>query len=161
MTCSGGSQPTAPQIIVSTPHAPLQTRLKRRLVVQGRPLHRVARKEQRRSHCQTEATASTSSTTSNWTADANIDTAINKLDSALSTLRSTASTLGSNASLISIRLDFVDLLVTQLEQGAGKLTNADLNEESANLLALQTRQQLGVIGLSIAQQSEQAVFRLF
>lgn len=98
---------------------------------------------------------------SNWTADANIDTAINKLDSALSTLRSTASTLGSNASLISIRLDFVDLLVTQLEQGAGKLTNADLNEESANLLALQTRQQLGVIGLSIAQQSEQAVFRLF
>jgi len=98
---------------------------------------------------------------SNWAADANIDSAINDLDSALTTLRSSATTLGSSADLISLRLDFVTNLITALEEGAGKLVNAYLNEESANLLTLQTRQQLGTIGLSIAQQSEQAVFRLF
>ena len=49
----------------------------------------------------------------------------------------------------------------QLHKDAAKLTNADLNEESANLLTLQTRQQLGTIGLSIAQSSDQSVLRLF
>ncbi len=97
----------------------------------------------------------------NFGADANIDTAINDLDSALTTLRSTASTLGSNASVLSLRLDFTANLINSLEEGAAKLINADLNEESANLLTLQTRQQLGTIGLSIAQQSEQSILRLF
>ena len=94
-------------------------------------------------------------------ADTNVDFAVNDLDSALTTLRSTALTLGSNASVIALRLDFADTLITALQEGAGKLVNADLNAESANLLTLQTRLQLGTIGLSIAQQSEQAVFRLF
>ena len=97
----------------------------------------------------------------NWGADANVDTALNQLDSALTTLRSTASTLGSNASVLSLRLDFTNQLINSLEEGAAKLVNADLNEESANLLTLQTRQQLGTIGLSIAQQSEQSILRLF
>jgi flagellin len=98
---------------------------------------------------------------SNWAADGNIDTAINDLDSALSTLRSTAASLGSNASVLSLRLDFTTQLVNSLEEGAAKFVNADLNQESANLLTLQTRQQLGTIGLSIAQQSEQSILRLF
>jgi flagellin len=98
---------------------------------------------------------------SHWTADTDIDGAINDLDSALTTLRSSATTIGASADLISLRLDFVETLITQLEEGAGKLVNADLNEESANLLTLQTRQQLGTIGLSIAQDSDQAIFRLF
>ena len=98
---------------------------------------------------------------SNWAADTNIDTAINDLDSALTTLRSSASTMGSNASVLSLRLDFTANLVNSLEEGSAKLVNANLNEESANLLTLQTRQQLGTIGLSIAQQSEQSILRLF
>jgi len=97
----------------------------------------------------------------NWNTDANINLAINDLDSALSTLRSTANTLGTRASFISLRLDFVTNLIGALEEGAGKLVNADLNVESAKLLTLQTRQQLGTIGLSVATQSEQAIFRLF
>jgi flagellin-like hook-associated protein FlgL len=97
----------------------------------------------------------------NWGVDANIDAAINDLDSALTTLRSTASTMGSNASVLSLRLDFTTNLINSLEEGSAKLVNADLNEESANLLTLQTRQQLGTIGLSIAQQSEQSILRLF
>ena len=97
----------------------------------------------------------------NWATTANIEAAVNDLDSALSTLRSTAQTLGSNASVLTLRLDFTKELINQLEDGSAKLVNADLNEESANLLTLQTRQQLGTIGLSIAQQSEQSILRLF
>ena len=52
-------------------------------------------------------------------------------------------------------------LINTLKGGASELVNADLNEESANLLSLQTRQQLGTISLSIAQKSEQSVLRLF
>jgi flagellin len=48
-----------------------------------------------------------------------------------------------------------------LKAGAGDLVNADQNEEGANLLALQTRQQLGVTALSLAAQSQQSVLRLF
>lgn len=102
-----------------------------------------------------------SAAASNWDTDANILSSINTLDSALTTLRSTASTLGSNASVLTLRLDFTKNLVNSLEQGSAKLVNADLNNESANLLTLQTRQQLGTIGLSIAQQSEQSILRLF
>jgi flagellin-like hook-associated protein FlgL len=98
---------------------------------------------------------------SDWAADTNIDSGINDLDSALTTLRSTASTLGTSASMLSLRLDFSNNLINSLEQGAQKYIEADLNEESANLLTLQTRQQLGTISLAIAQQSEQAVFRMF
>lgn len=97
----------------------------------------------------------------NWGTDANIDGAINDLDSALSTLRSTAQSLGANAAVLSLRLDFTSNLINSLSEGSSKLVNADLNEESANLLTLQTRQQLGTIGLSIAQQSEQSILRLF
>ena len=63
--------------------------------------------------------------------------------------------------MLSLRLDFTENLINSLEKGASKFILADLNEESANLLTLQTRQQLGVIGLSIAQQSEQSILRLF
>ncbi|MBT5297697.1 MAG: flagellin-like protein, partial [Rhodospirillaceae bacterium] len=51
--------------------------------------------------------------------------------------------------------------VNTLTAGAGKLTLADLNEEGANLLALQTRQQLGIQSLAFAGQSEQAILGLF
>ena len=60
-----------------------------------------------------------------------------------------------------IRQEFTQNLINTLKSGAGDLVNADLNEESANLLSLQTRQQLGTISLSIAQKSEQSVLRLF
>ena len=97
----------------------------------------------------------------NWATEIQIDAAINDLDSALSTLRASSQSMGSNAAVLSLRLDFTTNLINSLEGGAAKLVNADLNDESANLLTLQTRQQLGTIGLSIAQQSEQSILRLF
>ena len=90
-----------------------------------------------------------------------INAAIRGIDSALVTVRQVAQQLGTNSSLLEIRRDFTANLVNTLRGGASELVNADLNEESANLLSLQTRQQLGTISLSIAQQSEQAVLRLF
>ena len=97
----------------------------------------------------------------NFGANANIDTALTAISSALVTLRGNASTLGSNNTILKTRLDFTENLVNTLEGGSGKLTLADLNEESANLLALQTRQQLGLNSLSLAAQSERAILSLF
>ncbi|GAB3437272.1 flagellin [Insolitispirillum peregrinum] len=107
----------------------------------------------------------TAATSASWGATsgfvATIDNEISKIDSALNTVRSTAQTLGTNSSMLSIRQDFTTNIINTLKGGAGELVNADLNEESANMLALQTRQSLGTISLSIAQQSQQSVLRLF
>jgi len=90
-----------------------------------------------------------------------VDEVLTDLSSALTTLRSNASSLGSNVALLQTRLDFTSKYVDTLDAGAGKLTLADINEEGANLLALQTRQQLGIQSLSFAGQAEQAVLGLF
>jgi flagellin-like hook-associated protein FlgL len=109
--------------------------------------------------------AISSAASSDWTKTSGfttlIDTDIAKIDSALTTVRATAQTFGTNSSMLSIREDFTSEMINTLQGGAGQLVNADLNEESANMLSLQTRQSLGTISLSIAQQSEQAVLRLF
>lgn len=90
-----------------------------------------------------------------------INSAIRAIDSALVSVRQVAQNFGTNSSLLEIRRQFTENLINTLKGGASQLVNADLNEESANLLSLQTRQQLGTISLSIAQQSEQSVLRLF
>jgi len=89
------------------------------------------------------------------------DTVIAQLDSSLTTLRSQSQKLGSNVALLQTRLDFTEQYTNTLEEGAGKLTLADLNGEGANLLALQTRQQLGISALAFAGQSEQGILALF
>jgi flagellin-like hook-associated protein FlgL len=99
--------------------------------------------------------------TNNFADDTAIDTALTALNSALTDLRTNAATLGSNSSVLQTRLSFTSDLVNTLETGSGKLTLADLNEESANLLALQTRQQLGINSLSLAAQSERSILALF
>jgi flagellin len=90
-----------------------------------------------------------------------ITAAISAIDSALVTVRQASQQFGTNASMLQIRADFTTNIINTLKGGASNLVNADLNEESANLLSLQTRQQLGTISLSIAQKSEQSVLRLF
>ncbi len=80
---------------------------------------------------------------------------------ALGSVRSFGSTLANNLSVIQTRQTFTEQTINTLEAGADDLTVADQNEEGANLLALQTRQTLGVTSLSLASQSQQAVLRLF
>lgn len=104
-------------------------------------------------------------TSSGWSDTTNfvstITTAINEISSALTTVRNTAQTLGINSSMLTIRKDFTSEMINTLQGGASDLVNADMNEEGANMVSLQTRQQLGTVSLSIANQSQQAVMRLF
>lgn len=93
--------------------------------------------------------------------DANIDATITSIDGALSTLRTQASKFGSNLSTVQTRQDFTKQLINTLQTGADALVLADSNEEGANLLALQTRQQLSSTALSLSAQADQAVLRLF
>ena len=90
-----------------------------------------------------------------------ITASIRGLDSALVTVRQAAQEFGTNSAMLKIRIDFTQNLINTLRGGAAQLVNADLNEESANLLSLQTRQELGTISLSIAQRSEHSILRLF
>ncbi len=80
---------------------------------------------------------------------------------ALEAVRSFGSSLANNLSIIQTRRDFTEQTINTLTAGADDLTVADQNEEGANLLALQTRQTLGVTSLSLASQSQQSVLRLF
>jgi flagellin len=89
------------------------------------------------------------------------DEAITQLDTAVSKLRGAAKALGSNVTFLQTRLDFTKAYVNNLQEGADKLTLADVNEEGAALVSLQTRQQLGIQALAFSGQSEQAVLRLF
>ena len=97
--------------------------------------------------------------------DANLLGAVNELtnqlDTNLQTLRSYAQSLGTNVALLNTRLDFTNNYVNLLNSGAGKLTLADLNQEGANLLALQTRQSLGIQSLSFAGSNEKSILQLF
>jgi flagellin-like hook-associated protein FlgL len=90
-----------------------------------------------------------------------INVNIAELDTARDTLRIDSTGLSNQLSTISIRQDFTDQMINTLEDGAANLTNADLNEEGANLLMLQTRQSLGTTSLSLASQAAQSVLRLF
>ena len=89
------------------------------------------------------------------------DAVVDILDSAITTIRTNAATLGSNVSLLQTRLDFTTSYVNTLTGGSDKLTLADLNEEGANLVALQTRQQLATQALAFAGQAEETVLQLF
>jgi flagellin len=93
--------------------------------------------------------------------DANVDATISALDGALSALRTQASKFGSSLTTVQTRQDFTKQLINTLQTGADALVLADSNEEGANLLALQTRQQLSSTALSLSAQADQAVLRLF
>jgi flagellin-like hook-associated protein FlgL len=105
----------------------------------------------------------TDQTSLNWADDDGtiIGDAISDLDAATSTLRSEAKTMSSNLSVVTIRQDFTEKMINTLEDGAVNLTIADMNEEGANMLMLQTRQALGTTSLSLASQAAQSVLRLF
>lgn len=96
-----------------------------------------------------------------WKDNANIDKSLDQITKATSLLRAQASEFGQNLSTVQIREDFTENMINNLQTGADKLTLADMNEEAANMLALQTRQQLGINSLSMASQAAQSVLQLF
>ncbi|MEE4355293.1 MAG: hypothetical protein V2I97_02430 [Desulfococcaceae bacterium] len=90
-----------------------------------------------------------------------IAASLTTIQTALTTLRSASVQLSSNLGVITAREDFTSDMISTLQVGSDKLTLADLNEEGANMLMLQTRQQLSTSALSLSSQAAQSVLRLF
>ena len=90
-----------------------------------------------------------------------VQTSINNLETAMDTLRTESKALSNNLSIVTAREEFSSQMINTLGDGAAKLTEADMNEEGANMLMLQTRQVLGTTSLSMATQAAQNVLRLF
>ena len=90
-----------------------------------------------------------------------IQTSIDNLEDAMGNLRTESKKLSNNLSIITAREDFTAQMINTLSDGAAKLTEADMNEEGANMLMLQTRQALGTTSLNLASQAAQNVLRLF
>ncbi|WP_026186544.1 flagellin [Ensifer sp. BR816] len=87
--------------------------------------------------------------------------ALSDVEDALTAMTSAASSLGSMSTRIDLQADFVDKLSDSIESGLGRLVDADMNEESTRLKALQTQQQLAIQALSIANSDSQNILSLF
>ena len=99
--------------------------------------------------------------TADWSSAAGVQESLDQIDSAINQLRLYASEFGNYYQVVTTRENFTNSLINVLTEGADQLTLADMNQESANMLALQTRQQLAVNSLSLASQASQSVLRLF
>jgi flagellin-like hook-associated protein FlgL len=96
-----------------------------------------------------------------WSSSTDINASITQLDTAMSTLRVDSQGLSSNSNIVTIRQAFANNMISTLSQGADNLTLADMNEEGANMLMLQTRQALGISALGLSAQAAQSVLKLF
>ncbi|MEX0346158.1 MAG: flagellin [Rhizobiaceae bacterium] len=93
--------------------------------------------------------------------DTDIDDMISNVDTAYSSMTTAASDLGAASKRISLQSDFVSNLMDAIDRGVGQLVDADMNEESTRLQALQVQQQLGIQALSIANSGAQSILSLF
>ena len=100
-------------------------------------------------------------TTFEWQTQGDIAQSLSEIANALSSIRSFTTELGNNYSILTTRQNFTDSLINVLTEGADNLTLADMNSESATMLALQTRQQLAVNALSLASESAREILKLF
>lgn len=97
----------------------------------------------------------------NFSTAGSISTNLTQVQTALGKLRDFGTSIAGDLSTIQTRQDFTNNIINTLTTGSDALVNADQNEEGAKLLALQTRQSLGVTALSLASQSQQSILRLF
>jgi flagellin len=98
----------------------------------------------------------------NDTADRTVLTGLtSQVDAAIQSITSAASTLGATKTRIDIQSGFVSALSDSITNGVGALIDADMNEVSTRLQALQTQQQLGIQSLSIANQQTTFILKLF
>jgi flagellin-like hook-associated protein FlgL len=100
-------------------------------------------------------------TQASFNSTAAINATIQQTIAALGTIQNYGSTLANNLSVIQSRQTFTTSLINTLQTGSSALVNADQNQEGATLLALQTRQSLGITSLSLASQAQQAILKLF
>ena len=95
------------------------------------------------------------------TTDDEVEGMISAVDAILLDMTDAAATLGATNSRISSQSEFVADLMDVIDTGVGRLVDADMNEESTRLKALQTQQQLGIQSLSIANSNSQSILSLF
>jgi flagellin len=102
------------------------------------------------------------STLTDATADmTTLDGYITQVTAAINSVAAAAADLGAVKNRISTNTDFVKSLMDSVDRGIGQLVDADMNQESTRLAALQVQQQLGVQALSIANNSSQSILSLF
>jgi flagellin len=109
----------------------------------------------------TTAASGTEVILTNTMSDASLDGMIQAVDTMLGNLTDSAATLGSINMRIEMQDDFVSTLMDVIDKGVGRLVDADMNEESTKLKALQTQQQLGIQALSIANSNAENILQLF
>jgi flagellin len=100
-------------------------------------------------------------TTNSWQTNVDIKASIALTEAASTSLKNFATTYSNNNQIVLARQDFTKNLIKSLESGSENLVLADTNQEGANLLALQTRQQLSQTALALSAQNDQAILRLF
>jgi flagellin len=98
---------------------------------------------------------------SSVTTDDALEGMIMAVDATLKTMTDSAATLGAVSSRIDTQNNFIKSLTDVIDKGVGRLVDADMNEESTKLKALQTQQQLGIQALSIANSNSQNILSLF
>jgi flagellin len=86
---------------------------------------------------------------------------ISVVERILNQLTDAGSTLGAITKRIELQEGFIANLMDTIDKGVGRLVDADMNEESTRLKALQTQQQLGIQALSIANTNSENILRLF
>lgn len=92
---------------------------------------------------------------------ADLEEIISTVDGALASVITAASDLGAASKRIELQQTFVSNLMDAVDRGISQLVDADMNEESTRLQALQVQQQLGIQALSIANSSSQSILSLF
>lgn len=92
---------------------------------------------------------------------ADLEEYVSTVDTAISSMTDAATNLGAIKTRIDMQKDFATNLMNAIDTGIGTLVDADMNEESTKLQALQVRQQLGVQALSLANQQTQSILSLF
>jgi flagellin len=95
------------------------------------------------------------------TTDAGVDSALTEIEGLIQTSIDAAASFGSAQGRIETQASFISSLTDALKSGIGTLVDADMEEASARLQALQVQQQLGVQALSIANQAPQQLLSLF
>ncbi len=99
--------------------------------------------------------------TAGTTTSGDLETDLATVNAAIASVNTASSALGAAASTIDQQVTFTSSLSDSLTTGVGSLVDADLNEASTRLAALQTQQQLGVQSLSVANQNSQVLLKLF
>ena len=109
----------------------------------------------------TSTDLSLAASANDWQNDSDVNAALDAITDAIDSLEATTATFTSMATVITARSDFNAAMIDTLNTGADLLTANDSDEDSAMLLALQTRQKIAASALALVQDSQASVLKLF